>query len=440
MKASWRIALWVFGALLIVAVATITLWQYHRDRLAIAEASSRFGTGHYEAAERELADVRLFFNADDVARVRRQIADARSHDEGAWNTLRASTKAIAGAANDRNGNGGIPGGVADGFVTDLRALLARPSVMAMDESDIRKRIAALGVPKIGAVIVNDLRSSKHAARVVRFVISNPSYLSQFAAGPDEDKNRSNCFDTGLTCWYFNAAYSRLIVSVPLGQDVPSRVYEVRVSQDSQDPGTFQGARLLDWRNGLALSLAGSFAASNGGNNGETWWHLWRLDHSGGAQIDGELIPFKAGADSLGPGKVTGVVGKSYGEETTPFNECHACPHIRRDFAAVWSEDDGRYRTLSTHIHPSAYATLVRFVQEEEADQLLDATANIPHLRALRDYVNRESMAGQKCLVTGGTENETAAVTELRLECEGWLLGVKAVRHRSEWSLADAYRV
>jgi len=430
----------VASALLIVAVAGITGWQYHRDRLAIAEATSRFSAGHYEAAERKLAHVRLFFNGDDVARVKRQIADARSHDEGAWNTLRASTKAIAGAANDRNGNGRIPDGVADGFVTDLRALLARPSVMAMAESDIRKRLATLGVPKIAAVIVNDLRSNKHVVRVVRFVISSPSYSSQFSTGPDENKNRSNCFDTGLNCWYFNAAYSRLLVCVPLGQEVPSRVYEIKASWYGQDPGTFQGARLLDWRNGLALSLAGSFAASNGGNSSDTWWHLWRLDHSGAAQVDGELIPFKTGADSLSPVKVTGVVGKGYGEENTPFNECHACPHIRRDFVAVWSEDDGRYRTLSTRIHPSAYATLVRYVQEEKADQLLDVTANIPHLRSLRDYVNRESMAGQKCLVTGGAENETAAVTELRLECEGWLLGVKAVRHRSEWSLADAYRV
>jgi hypothetical protein len=428
----------VLVALVVTGIAGAA-WQNTRDREVIGRARNSVDSGRYADARAELARVRLPLSSGASASVRQAMADSISADDAAWKALEVSARAMAGAAGDRNGDGEVPAGVADDFTHDLRGILARPAVSAMTADALSKRLSTLGLPKIAVVIITDVRSSAHVVRLARFVVSNKM---DYFSGPREDRNQSDCFNTGMTCWSFNAFYSRLLASVPRAEDVPSGVYEITTKDEGANPGTFQGARLLDWHNGLAVTIAGSYAASNGGNNGETWWHIWRLDRNGRTQIDGAMLPFQSGVDALDRDRATGLVGKDSGNELTPFNECHACAHVAREFVAMWSADDGRYRVLSTRIRPSPYATLVRYVQSDKGDNFLDPTANISRVRAMRDFVNRMRMSGNQCnILSAPADADTkAVVSEIRMSCGYYTIGIKTVRHGGEWSLSDAYNV
>jgi|GEM_PF-4584164 len=427
-------------AVLVVGTGVAIARLDQRDRVALTGARSAIASGRYDVALSDVSLIRIPWHQAEADTLRSAVAAERARDTEAWSALKTSAKAMAGAAADRNGSGAIPDGVVADFADGLRTALNRPSVGDMSTSKLRSRFAVIGLPKGAAVAVNDLRSPHHSVRTVRFVVSNPD---TFSTGPSEDRNSEDCFKTGITCWYFNAAASRLFVSVPAGSDMLRGVYEIRAgTDDASPPGTFQGARLLDWHGGIALALAGSYAASNGGNNGETWWHLWRLSHDGKVQLDGDAIPFKTGVDGLTASEARGVLGKSFGEESTPFDECHACPHIRREFVASWNVDEGRYRVVSTRIHPSPYAALVRYIQaEERGNTLLDSSADLPHLRALKAFINRASSNGLRCeAVSGDDYGLTGTVAEIRLRCGYLMLAAKAVRHGANWSLSDAYSV
>jgi hypothetical protein len=76
---------------------------------------------------------------------------------------------------------------------------------------------------------------------------------------------------------------------------------------------------------------------------------------------------------------------------------------------------GRYRVVSTRIHPSPYATLVRYIQaEERGNTLLDSSADLPHLRALKAFIDRASSNGIRCeAVSGDDYGLTGTVAEIR---------------------------
>ena len=174
--------------------------------------------------------------------------------------------------------------------------------------------------------------------------------------------------------------------MPAQKDVPyARVFKL----DKDEAGAFQGARLLDYNDGLAFTVAGVNAWTFGGNSGDSWWHLWRLDRSGNTQYDGNPLPFPDGVDVISDDKASGLIGADFGiVEKPPFFECHACSHVAREFTATWDAADGRYRITGTRIRPSAYAALVRFIESTDVrdEQYFDASANIEDLRNLKDNI------------------------------------------------------
>ena len=261
--------------------------------------------------------------------------------------------------------------------------------------------------------------------------------------PPEQYGAQNCFDTGMPCWSFDATYGHLYVVVPIQPGFPTRK-----SYLLQDPmGLFQGARLLDWDAGIALADTGENAAIHGGNSGESFWHIWRLSFSGETTTDGSLIPFTTGVVSLGSTKVIGAAGvDSGGVEDTPFRECHACPHVSRQFAATWDHVSGQYQVRSTEITPSAYATLVSFVRSVEGtSKYIDSTTgNVDALGRLHAILmERQSQGATPCDV--GSQDAVAITSKLELVCAtsdeaSQTIEVTAIRRGSEWYLQDAYAV
>jgi hypothetical protein len=271
-----RVRPWLILTLALGLLATVGVYiavAYHKDNDALSETRVGVSEGRYSDAQLALATVRLPIFQTQVKSLRAEIVSQIASDESARHDVNAAVASLAQVVKDRNNNGSVPSGVGDNVTHSFERFLSRPSVLRMSATELSKELNS-GMPVGAVAIVNDLTSAHHSVRLIRFAIANPT---EFSTAPSEDRNKTDCFETGLTCWYFNAQYDRLLIA--LGKT--SEFGDQRVFVISQgDAGTFQGARLLEWRDGIAVTMAGSTAATGGGNSGATWWHVWRLGTHG----------------------------------------------------------------------------------------------------------------------------------------------------------------
>lgn len=321
----------------------------------LSAASWAINVGSYSVAENHISKVFLPTFRNDVNGLRAKILNEEASDTKVLSDLDRSASLLRQTSGDQDATRATPDAIIEGMTRSLSAAFSRPFVASLPAEKLNKRLAS-ELPANVIVLVDDFHTKLHALRTVRFVMS-------YHAGSIGilDTPPGGCFHTPFRCRFFNETYNRLLLVSPVGSDY----YGPRVTtlDNPNGIGTFQGARLVDWKNGSALSVAGQWASSFGGNSRATWFSSIRLSKDESPIIDDKRNPSLSGVSGILESEVNGVDGTDNGLGQNVFLECHICEHVTREIVAKWDPDEGVYLLQKSRIRPTPYVTIVSFIQE-----------------------------------------------------------------------------
>ena len=339
----------LFGVLF---YAVFTIRQSDIANLSAASASIK--SARYHQAENHISKVLLPTFRNDANALRSKIRDEETKDAKALADVDRAALLLKQTLGDQDATRATPDAIIDGVTTSLSVAFSRPFVASLPVGDLNKRFSN-ELPGNAIILVDDFHSKMHALRTVRFVISD--HVGAFGT---YGTLKEGCFDTPFQCRFFNELYNRLLLVSP----VESGFYgpSVTILENPNGIGTFQGARLVDWKDGAALSVAGRASFNFGGNSGSTWFSSIRLSKHALPVVDDKRNPSLTGVSSILDIEVNGVDGTDNGVGQNVFWECHACEHVTREIVAKWDTDEGIYLLQKSRIRPTPYVTIISFVQ------------------------------------------------------------------------------